>query len=110
MSHETFGENAQTWRNWWKKQKPTGIPKDLPPANPDDDRYAKPKPLRPDEPTYYGRRIFSASLLFVLDLSLSMDTFIRVPPEAQKLLGSLSSGTKIAVAKQAAKPRQTIHP
>jgi hypothetical protein len=104
VSHESFGESAQTWRNWWKKQKPGGIPKDLPPpANPEDDRYAKPKPLRPEEPAYYGRRIYSASLLFVLDLSLSMDTFIKVPPEAQKLLGNLSSGTKIAVAKQAAR-------
>ena len=103
VSHETFGESAQTWRNWWKKQKPSGIPKDLPPVNPDDDRYAKPKPARPDEATYYGKRIFSQSLLFVLDLSLSMDTFIKVPPEAQKMLGSLISGTKISVAKQAAR-------
>jgi len=103
VSHENFGENPQTWRTWWKKQKPQGIPPELPPVNPDDARYAKPKPIRPEDPTYYGKRIFSQSLLFVIDLSLSMNTFIKVPEEAQKRLGTLASGQRIAVAKEAAR-------
>ena len=102
VTHETFGENPQTWRDWWKKQKPKGIPPELAPLSPDD-RYAKPKPLRPEDPVYYGKRIFSASLLFVLDLSKSMDTTIRVPADAQKKLGTLAAGTRIMIAKDAAK-------
>ena len=104
VTHENISENAQTWREWWKKQKPSGIPPEPPKVeNPEDDRYARPKPLRPDEPSYYGRRIFSQSILFVLDLSLSMDTFIEVAPDAQAKLGKLPSGPRIMIAKAAIK-------
>ncbi len=101
VTHETFSENAQTWRDWWKKQQPKGIPQDLPAPNPEDDRYAKPKKPGPDEPTYYGKRIFSQAVLFVIDLSKSMDQFIEVPPDAQAKLGKLPAGPRIQVAKAA---------
>ncbi len=103
VTHESFSENAQTWRDWWKKQQPKGIPQDLPPPNPDDDRYAKPKKPGPDEPTYYGKRIFSQAVLFVIDLSKSMDQFIEVPLDAQAKLGKLPAGPRIQVAKAAVK-------
>ncbi len=103
VTHETFSENAQFWREWWKKEKAKGIPPPPEvPANPEDDRYAKPKKPGPDEPTYYGHRIFSQSVLFVIDLSKSMDTFITVPAEAQEKLGKLPAGPRIKVAKTAA--------
>ena len=102
VTHENFGDSAPTWRKWWKEQKPQGIPPEfVAPHNPEDDRYAKPKPIRPDEPTYYGRRIFSQSVLFVIDVSLSMNTFIRIPPEAEDKLGKLAPGPRISVAKEA---------
>jgi HEAT repeat protein len=101
VSNENFSDNPQFWRDWWKKQKPKGIPKEEPPANPEDDRYAKPKKPGEEEATYYGRRIFSQSVLFVLDVSLSMNQVIEVPEEAQQKLGRLPKGQRIQVAKQA---------
>jgi len=104
VTHENFGPNPQTWREWWKKQKPSGIPPEPPKVdNPEDDRYAKPKPLKPDEPSYYGRRIFSQSILFVLDLSKSMETYMEVPPEVQAKMGKLPKGPRILIAKGAVK-------
>lgn len=100
VTHENFGAFPQTWRNWWKTQKPRGIPPELPPS-PEDDRYAKPKPIRPEEPAYYGRRVFSQSVLFVIDVSKSMDAFIHIPPEASAKLGNLTPGPRIMVAKSA---------
>lgn len=103
VTHETFSENAQVWREWWRKEKVRGLPPPPEvPHNPEDDRYAKPKKPGPDDPTYYGRRIFSQSVLFVIDLSKSMDQFIRVPEEAQQKLGKLPAGPRILVAKSAA--------
>ena len=109
VTHENFGPNPLTWRTWWKGQKPKGIPPVPAPVapNPDDDRYAKPK-RRPggpadEEATYYGRRIFSQSAVFVIDLSRSMETVIEVPKDAQEKLGTIAVGKRIDVAKEAAK-------
>jgi len=102
VTHETFGPNPEAWRKWWKTQKPRGIPP-APPEfhNPEDERYAPSKPIRPDEPTYYGKRIFSQSILFVLDVSKSMDTLIEVPDDARQKLGTIAKGPRILVAKTA---------
>ena len=106
VTNENLGQNAQTWRDWWKKQKPRGLPPPPveAPHNPEDDRYAPPPKRRPvDEPTYYGRRIFSQSMLFVIDLSASMQTTITIPEDAQKKLGTMSAGPRILIAKTAVK-------
>lgn len=110
VTYENFGASAQTWRAWWKTQKPKGIPPPpdvLPPHNPEDDRYAKPKrkPGEPpdEEPTYYGHRIFAQSVVFVIDLSKSMQTVIDVPKDAQEKLGTLATGQRIDIARAAAK-------
>jgi hypothetical protein len=101
VSRESFGENPQTWRNWWKMQKPRGIPPEAP-RPVEDDRYARPKRPGEPDPTYYGRRIFSQSVLFVLDVSKSMDSYIKIPPDAMaKLGGRLTPGPRIQVAKSA---------
>ena len=102
VTHENFAPNPATWRAWWRTQKPQGLPPaPEAPANPEDDRYAKPKKPGPDEPTYYGRRIFSQSILYVLDLSKSMETLIEVPKDAQEKLGTIAAGQRIKVAKTA---------
>ncbi len=109
VTHENFGANPQSWRAWWKTQKPKGLPPPpdvAPPRNPEDDRYAKPKKKSggPDdeEPTYYGQRIFAQSAVFVIDLSLSMKTTIEVPKDAQEKLGTLGAGRRIDIARAAA--------
>jgi hypothetical protein len=110
VSYESFGVDPRPWRSWWKSQKPQGLPPPPPvlPKNPEDERYAPP-PRRPgsttpfEEATYYGRRIYSKSVLFVLDLSLSMQTAIDVPRDAQAKLGTIPSGPRILVAKTAVK-------
>lgn len=103
VAKDDLGEKADTWRKWWaeQKQKHGGqLPPDVPgPRNPEDDRYAKPKPATKDEPRYYGRRIFSRAVGFVLDTSGSMKTIINVPPEAAKRLGEMpASGTRAQLA------------
>jgi hypothetical protein len=108
LTGETFGPRSEEWRRWWKKQKPDGLPPPPPPVkNPEDDKYAPPK--RPgsggtvEDPTYYGKRVFSQSLTFVLDISGSMATTIEIPEDSQKKLGIPPAGTRIAVAKAAAR-------
>jgi hypothetical protein len=105
VTNETIGLNVNTWRSWWKTQRPRGIPPPLPQThNPADDRYAPPKrPGEPEEPSYYGARLFSESLLFVLDVSKSMESTIEVPKDAQEKLGVIPKGQRIDVAKAAAK-------
>jgi hypothetical protein len=103
VTHDDLGQNVQSWRDWWRKQKSRGIDKPVEkPVNPEDERYAKPKPPKPDEAAYYGRRIFSQSMLFVLDISQSMETKIEIDPAEAGKLGGLPNGPRIMVAKQAA--------
>jgi len=106
VARDDLGESADSWRKWWAEQKlkhAGQLPPDVPqPSNPNDDRYAKPKPPTKDEPRYYGRRIFSRAIGFVLDTSGSMETTIKVPPEAVKRLGNVpSEGTRGLIAKTA---------
>lgn len=102
ITHETFGPNASSWRTWWKAQKPKGIPKDLPPTpNPEDARYAPPKKKSPaDEATYYGRRVFSSRVVFVLDVSSSMTTLMTPPEGVEKELGPMPPGPRIEIARR----------
>ena len=102
VSRETFGPVASTWRTWWKGQKPRGIPKDLPPSdNPVDDRYAPPKKKGgPEEATYYGRRVISSRIVFVMDISSSMTTLMTPPEGVTKEVGFLEPGPRIEIAKR----------
>jgi HEAT repeat protein len=100
ITGETFSDSADAWRDWWTRQKPRGLP---PPSEQpvEDPNYAPSRKPEPDEPHYYGQRIFSQSVGFVLDVSKSMETTIVLEPEAAERLGSLTSGKRIDVAKQA---------
>jgi hypothetical protein len=106
VAHDDLGANAESWRKWWAEQKARHgghLPPEPPKStNPEDDRYAKPKPVTKDEPRYYGRRMYSRAVGFVLDTSGSMKTNISVPPEATKKLGDIpSTGTRATLAQAA---------
>ena len=102
ITHETFGPAAGTWRNWWKTQKARGLPKDVPPVpNPEDDRYAPPKEKgKKDEPTYYGRRVFSSRIVFVMDISSSMTTLMTPPEGVLREMGTITPGPRIDIARK----------
>jgi hypothetical protein len=102
ITHETFGPAAGTWRNGWRAQRPRGLPRDLPPVeNPVDGRYAPPKKkLTSDEPTYYGWRVFSSRIVFVLDISSSMTTLVTPPEGVVKEVGAMEPGPRIEIARK----------
>jgi hypothetical protein len=109
VSKDDLGPRASTWQTWWEEQKKKHggklppPPRDLPTPTTGQPRYAEPTSRRnPDDPHYYGRRIFSKSVCFVLDTSLSMKLNMKVRPEEAKRLGDVATeGTRDAIAKQA---------
>ncbi len=109
VTGDDLGPRASTWATWWKTQKekhgglapkpptPSGQPRE-------GDRYADPSSgKRPaDDPHYYGRRIFSRSICFVLDTSLSMKLNMKVRPGDLQRLGDLpAEGTRDEIARRA---------
>jgi hypothetical protein len=108
LTGDDLGPRADTWRRWWEERKTAfGGPPPAPdaPAGPaTDGRYAEPTTGRPDqdEPHYYGRRVFSRSVCFVLDTSKSMELEMRVHAEDVGELGGLQpEGTRASIAKKA---------
>ncbi len=108
VSKDDLGPRASTWRTWWDKQKEKagGLPPPPPEPtqpNPEDSRYADPSGGRKkDDPHYYGRRVFSRAVCFVLDTSGSMETNMKVRADDIKRLGDLpTQGTRDAIAKKA---------
>ena len=106
ITKDDLGLRASRWRSWWKEQKPRvdqGLPLVPPtvPSNPADDRYGEPK--RPDEPPhYYGKRLFSKSIAYVLDTSDSMRLDMKVDPSTAKKLGGIpAQGTRMHIAQEA---------
>jgi HEAT repeat protein len=103
VTRDDLGANPETWRTWWEKQKAEqgGLgPEPEAPRNPADDRYGPPTRGGPDDPHYYGRRIYSKSVGFVLDTSGSMDKVITIPDKAAEELGGLpTSATRMHVAR-----------
>jgi hypothetical protein len=104
VSGDDLGPKASTWETWWEQQqKLYGGFDPHPPPKPasDEGRYAKPSPPNPDDPHYYGRRIYSHSVGFVFDTSASMDTEIHIPQGASTRLGDIPTrGTRLVIAKQ----------
>jgi hypothetical protein len=109
VTGDDLGPRAATWATWWKTQK--DLHGGLPPAPPEpvaptpgETRYADPNEgKRPeDDPHYYGRRVYSRSVCFVLDTSGSMELNMKVRPEDTRRLGDLpSQGTRDEIAKKA---------
>jgi len=103
VSGDDLGPRAATWAEWWQKQKEQygGFDPNPPPKAADAERYAQPTKRRPDDPHYYGRRIFSKSVGFVFDTSGSMEKNIKISPGASTQLGDIPmTGTRMEVAKQ----------
>ncbi len=103
IARDDLGKNPETWRKWWDTQKAEhgGLGPQPEKRAELGDEYGKPEPPGPDDPGYYGQRIFSHSVGFVLDTSGSMKTTIHIPEVAAKGLGNLpQSGTRFDLAKQ----------
>ena len=106
LTQDDLGAKASSWRAWWKGQKER-LAKGLPLAppkvkhKPADDRYGE--PTREEEPPhYYGKRLYSKRVAYVLDVSGSMHLNMKVDPTAAKALGGIpASGTRIHIAQQA---------
>jgi hypothetical protein len=103
VTNDDLGQNPETWRKWWEKQKAEqgGLgPQPEGSRNPADDRYGPAGGGGANEPRYYGRRIYSKAVGFVLDTSGSMDKTIQLPEGAADGMGGLpSGGTRMDLAK-----------
>ncbi|MHC5012021.1 MAG: HEAT repeat domain-containing protein, partial [Planctomycetota bacterium] len=102
VTNDDLGKNPETWRKWWEQQKEEhgGLGPQPEISNPADERYGPAERGDPDEPHYYGRRIFSKSVGFVLDTSGSMDKTMNIPERAAQELGGLpTSATRFDLAK-----------
>jgi hypothetical protein len=73
LTRDDLGENPEHWRDWWEKEKArTGKAPPPPPPPAGKDRYSA--------PTYYGLRVYSARIAYVIDTSASMAFAIRIDP------------------------------
>ncbi len=95
-----FGPDAQRWKEWWDKYEAsfTGAPPKPPTTTSEGDTRTV--------PTYYGIKIYSRNVLFVLDVSGSMKDLIRwsrkekVIIEGKESEKSYTAGDKMGVAKE----------
>jgi HEAT repeat protein len=91
ITRDDLGANPEHWREWWKRRKA----KAAPPPTPEPDEPEKPAgpeeahptgTIDPEDPTYYGIRIVSERVGYVLDISQSMSTVFRPTESLQKKL------------------------
>jgi len=80
ITRDDLGRNPKYWREWWKKAKARvggGIPErdDKPKEQPKIGERSVTK-----IPTYYGIQVFSEGIGYVLDVSSSMNTTIKIDP------------------------------
>jgi HEAT repeat protein len=96
LSDEDLGEKPENWKKWWEreggrvKERKGFDPK--PKTNKADERYAKPKP---EEQQYYGVRLFSHRVGFVLDVSRSTNRKFNPDSSTQSLLHKKYEGATI---------------
>jgi hypothetical protein len=77
---EDLGSNPKHWRDWWEKEKERHGGK-VPPRPGPGKAHREDGPKYEREPTYYGVRVFSQRVGYVLDVSSSMLTWIEIDPE-----------------------------
>ncbi len=94
LSGEDFGGDAARWKKWWELERPHaeergGLAITGPREGPEEpSRYAE------DEPVYYGERVFSQRVVFVLDTSRSTNRNFRPDKGTRKrLLGDYGNET-----------------
>jgi von Willebrand factor type A domain/HEAT repeats len=107
LTGKDFGANEIRWREWWDTNGATFVPprdRDQPgneapeedpgdgtaPLPPDDDPAPPPPPAGEDHPSFYGIDILSKRILFVIDISNSMN---------QPVSAGNAERTKVDVAK-----------
>jgi HEAT repeats/PBS lyase HEAT-like repeat len=76
---DDLGADPRAWRNWWDKEKERhgGIPPPEAmgkPTRPEDEDYAPP-------PTFYGLRVFSSRVAYLVDSSGSMLREMTIDPK-----------------------------
>ncbi|MCU0726792.1 MAG: HEAT repeat domain-containing protein [Planctomycetes bacterium] len=79
ITRDDLGMNPKYWRDWWTKERARaggGIP-DRPDAPKEP---AKDEPRYAETPTYYGLEVFSEGVGYVIDISSSMASGIRIDP------------------------------
>jgi hypothetical protein len=96
----SFGMNYLVWKDWWDRNK-TSFEK--PPEGASGGSDSPPKPAggtSANIPTYYGIRIFSSHIVFILDVSNSMQD--NITRAATYTFGEkkYDTNTKIGIAKQ----------
>ena len=72
LTGKSFGTDANAWRKWYHERDPDAPPDEPPPPDPAGAASAV------DEPTYFGIKVISERILFVLDISRSMRTPIDI--------------------------------
>jgi HEAT repeats/PBS lyase HEAT-like repeat len=118
ITRDDLGKKPKFWRDWWEKEKERarGVPKR--PEKPPEPKHLDGRDtVAKDEPTYYGIKVFSQSLGYVLDISQSMESRFIVSPAVEAKLGrTFQAHTKIGIAKeelihsiQALDPRATFN-
>jgi HEAT repeat protein len=82
ITRDDLGRDPAHWRRWWEKEKG----RDRPEAPPPPTGEAGDRPTEAREPTYYGIRVFSERIGYVLDVSRSMTTLFRPTADVQRRL------------------------
>jgi hypothetical protein len=85
ITRDDLGDNPDRWRRWWKSRRGEAPP----PPRPDTPEAADPRStgtVDPEDPTYYGIRIVSERVGYVLDRSQSMSTVFRPTESLQRRL------------------------
>ncbi len=77
MTGKDFGRDANAWRKWFYERDEEGGDDEDPPPPPDPAGVAS----GVKEPTYFGIKVISDRVLFIIDLSISM----RTPVDVDKL-------------------------
>jgi HEAT repeat protein len=89
ISRDDLGDKPGHWRDWWNRRKGRPAPPPPPeePEVPGIPEEAHPTgTIDPEDPTYYGIRIVSERVGYVLDVSQSMSTVFRPTESLQKKL------------------------
>lgn len=94
-----FGMNYLLWKDWWDRHKATF---EKPPERAPSDPDSPPPPTGTTAgiPTYYGIRIFSSHILFILDVSETMRHNLTPAPTFTFGAKKYNTNTKIGIAKQ----------
>jgi HEAT repeat protein len=97
LTKDDLGENPRHWREWWEKLRVEkgGKPRPQPRAGATGDgRYG-------EVPTYYGLKLYSARIAYVIDSSASMAFTIKIDPKWLEKHGRAypAHATKYALAR-----------